>query len=110
MLNKRLQTWLALSGTSRAELAAMLHISPRTVDGWLGSVQRPIPHRMHAAIEKIIEPSPEPGHIARIVAFTPEEWAMLETLVPEGQDKQEYIKKMILGVIVAARPELESLL
>jgi transcriptional regulator with XRE-family HTH domain len=103
MLNDRIQAWLIKEGKSRSEFAKMLHISPRTVDGWLGKVQRPIPHKMHEAIELIIAPPSEPGCIAQEVAFTAEEWELLTKGLPDGADKQEAVKQYIMGIIKAAR-------
>ena len=107
MLNDRIQAWLIKEGKSRSEFAEMLHISPRTVDGWLGKVQRPIPHKMHEAIELIIAPPSDPGCIAQEIAFSAEEWALLTKNLPEGVNKNEAVKQYVMGIIKAAQLPLE---
>lgn len=101
MLNERLQEWLNLSGTSRAELAAKLNVGKRTVDSWLGKVHRPIPARLQATIERIIAPPAEPGCIAMQISFTDEEWAKLTSNLPDGIDKAEVVKQRFMAIINA---------
>lgn len=103
MLKTRLRVWLAESKTSRAELAEMLGVKLRTVEGWLGKKGRDIPLTKAELIEKIIKPANEPGCIAVSVSFTPEQWEMLTKNLPEGADKQEAVKQYIMGMIKAAR-------
>ena len=103
MLNERLQEWLNLSGTSRAELAAKLHVSPRTVESWLGRKHRPIPARLTTTIERIITPPAEPGCIPLQLTFTDEEWERLTFDIPDGVDKEDVIKKRFMAVINALR-------
>lgn len=103
MLNERLQEWLNLSGTSRAELAAKLHVSPRTVESWLGRVHRPIPARLRSTIERLIAPPAEPGCIPLQLTFTDEEWERLTFDIPEGVNKEEVIKQRFMAVISALK-------
>lgn len=56
MIKKKLQNWLINSGCSRNELATLLKVSPRTVDGWLAHKSRPISAKMQKAIEELIAP------------------------------------------------------
>lgn len=56
MLKKKLETWMAIRGCSRQQLAEMLNVSRRTVDGWLATKSRPIPEKMRKPIEDLIEP------------------------------------------------------
>jgi transcriptional regulator with XRE-family HTH domain len=74
MLNDRIAAWLVIQRKTREELAGMLNISPRTIDGWLSSQKRPIPARMHAAIEEIIAPKSEPGCILLQLNIPDEVW------------------------------------
>lgn len=101
MLNERLQEWLNLSGTTRAELAQKLNVGKRTVDSWLGKVHRPIPARLKGTIERIIAPSAEPGCIAAQLSFTDEEWERLTSDIPDGVDKVEFVKQRFMAVINA---------
>jgi transcriptional regulator with XRE-family HTH domain len=103
MLNDRIQKWLVKEGKSRSELAELLHVSPRTIDGWLGKKQRPIPFKMHQAIEDIIRPKANPGCLPLQVTFTSEEWELMTADLPEGVDKQEAVKQYLMGIIKAAR-------
>lgn len=103
MLNDRIQTWLIQEGKTRAEFAELLHISPRTVEGWLGKKQRPIPRKMHEAIEQIIAPAFEPGCIAVNVTFTDEQWEEITKDMPETADKKKLVVERMLAFIRAAR-------
>ena len=47
------------SGCTRKRLAELLHVSHRTVEGWLAVKSRPIPAKMHSAIEDLIAPRTE---------------------------------------------------
>lgn len=101
MLNERLQEWLNLSGTTRAELAKKLHVHKRTVESWLGRVHRPIPNRLRATIEKMIAPPAEPGCIPVSITFSPEEWEKMTAHIPDGSDKKETLKQQMLAMISA---------
>lgn len=101
MLNERLQEWLNLSGTTRAELAQKLNVGKRTVDSWLGKVHRPIPARLKGTIERIIAPPAEPGCIAAQLTFTDEEWERLTSGLPDNVDKVEFVKQRFMAVINA---------
>ena len=103
MLNERLQEWLNLSGTSRAELASKLHVGKRTVDSWLGKVHRPIPARLRSTIERLIAPPAEPGCIPLQLTFTDEEWERLTFDIPEGVNKEEVVKQRFMAVISALK-------
>ena len=101
MLNERLQEWLNLSGTTRAELAEKLHVHKRTVESWLGRVHRPIPNRLRATIEKMIAPPAEPGCVPVSITFSPEEWEKMTAHIPDGSDKKETLKQQMLAMISA---------
>ena len=103
MLKDRLQHWLTQTGTSRAELAEKLHVSKRTVDNWLGQKSRPIPGSKQAVIEAIIAPQSLPGHIAVNIPFTEDQWQIIADSIPEGVDKKEYVKNILLAMFKAAR-------
>ena len=59
MLKRKLQAWMVHSGCTRKRLAELLHVSHRTVEGWLALKSRPIPAKMHSAIEDLIAPRTE---------------------------------------------------
>lgn len=101
MLNERLQIWLNETGTTRQELAERLHISHRTVEGWLGKKPRPIPQRMHATIERLIAPVPEPGCIPVQLVFSDDQWERLTAHLPDGSDKKELLKQQIMALLEA---------
>lgn len=103
MLNERLQEWLNLSGTTRAELAEQLHVNKRTVDSWLGRVHRPIPARLRATIEKLIAPTADPGCLPVNITFTESEWESLTSHLPSDCDKKEVFKQQILAMINALK-------
>lgn len=102
MLNERLQNWLTRTGTTREELANILHVSKRTVDSWLGRVHRPIPATKRATIEAIISPKSEPGHIAVAFTFSDKEWEEITRDIPEGANKEEIVKAKLLAFVRAA--------
>lgn len=103
MLKTRLRVWLAESKTSRAELAEMLGVKLRTVEGWLGKKGRDIPLTKAELIEKIIKPANEPGCIAVSVSFTPEQWEEVTKDMPENADKKKLAVERMLAFIRAAR-------
>ena len=104
MLNKRLQNWLTETGTSRAALAAMLHVKPRTVDSWLGHANlRPIPRNKVDIIENIIRPKAETGEIPLTLSFTPEQWASITAGLPADANISEILRERLLAFIDAAR-------
>lgn len=57
MLKKKLQTWMVKTECSRKQLADLLQVSPRTVDGWLAHKSRPISAKMQKGIEELISPN-----------------------------------------------------
>lgn len=57
----------------------MLNISSRTIDGWLGAQKRPIPARMHAAIEEIISPKAAPGCVLVQLNIPEDVWKRVKT-------------------------------
>ena len=102
MLRSRLKEWLKRTKTSRAELAAQLMVSPKTVEGWLlKSNPRPIPLLKHAAIEALIAPKPEPGCIALPLSIPAKDWELLTQGLPPGIDKEKAVAEYLLGVIRA---------
>lgn len=104
MLRERLKDWLKKTKTSRAELAAKLMVSPKTVEGWLlKSNPRPIPMLKHAAIEALIAPKPEPGCIALPLSIPLQEWELLTQGLPPGTDKEKAVAEYLLSVIRAAQ-------
>jgi transcriptional regulator with XRE-family HTH domain len=103
MLNERLQEWLNLSGTTRAELAEKLHVNKRTVDSWLGKVHRPIPQRLRATIAKLIAPVAEPGCLPVTISFTEEEWEAVTSHLPSDCDKKETFKQQMIAMIEALK-------
>ena len=101
MLNERLQNWLILTGTSRIQLAELLHISPRTVEGWLGKKPRPIPARLHNTLERLIAPPAEPGCIPLQLRLTEEQWERFTAHIPDGLNKKEVLIKQLMAMLNA---------
>lgn len=88
MLNDRISAWLVKSGNSREQLAEMLNVSPRTIDGWLGGQKRPIPARMHAAIEDIISPKADPGCVLLPLNIPDDIWKGLKEQMKIESDEE----------------------
>ena len=88
----------------RKVLAERLFVSPATLEGWLlQSNPRPIPLKKQAAIEELIAPKSDPGHIAVSFHFSDEEWKEITKDIPESADAKEVVKARLLAFIRAAR-------
>lgn len=56
MLKTKLETWMLKTKCTRLQLAELLKVSPRTIDGWLAHKARPISAKMRKTIEELIAP------------------------------------------------------
>lgn len=101
MLNERIQEWLNLTGITRQQFADTLHVSKRTVEGWLGNKPRPIPAKLHSTIEKLMTPPAEPGCIPLQLFFSDEKWKKLTAHIPDGPDKKAILANQIMALLDA---------
>ena len=103
MLVARIKDWLRATGTSRDELAALLLVSPATLEGWLLKANpRPIPAKKAEKIEAIIAPKNAPGCIALPLSIPGDVWWALTKDLPLGADKKKAVAEFLMQVMKAA--------
>ncbi len=93
-----LKNWLASVGKKREELGAELGgVSKRTVDNWCAG--RPIPDTMWGKISGLMNKPPfgYSSVVAVPVRFTESEWQMVKSRIPEGEDVEVYMRRLLLS-------------